>query len=275
MVQICNQNPFVTAAGQQFVLDYFRNNINENITNYDTLKQFVIINETDLYSSKGEYETLFEGLLLSGKNSDDDIKKTFGYNIEHLMLQCYFNYANCNFTKDFYWYYHHYYGNCFVYNSGFDMHGNKVELKKATTFDFESGLHFQIFLGFQREKEFGNLYSFQYSKGAFISVHDQSVFPTKFEGFEAKPGVCSVFELNKVKTYTLPAPYSTCIFMEQADPYISKKLTELNLAYRQKICLDLCIQSKLSCSYFSKLKMNFYFLPFEVFIIENCGCHNS
>ncbi len=244
MVQICNQNPFATEAGQKFVYDYFRNNINESITDYASLKQFVTIDETDLYSPAGQYEKIFEDLLLQSKNLDDEKKKTLGYDIEHMMLQCYFNYANCNFTEDFYWYYHHYYGNCFVYNSGYDQHGNKVELKKATTFDFESGLHFQIFLGFREAKNFANLYSFQYSQGAFISVHDQSVFPTKFEGFEAKAGACSLFELNKVETHTLPAPYSSCVYMEQVDPHIYKKLKQLNLAYRQKICLDMCIQSK-------------------------------
>jgi hypothetical protein len=108
--QICNQNPFVSTIGRKFVLDYLRENLNENVSSYKTLREYATIEEENLYSKKSEYENLFEGVLIKAKNSNKSVQDSLGYTLDKLMLQCYFNYEKCDFTRDFKETYHHYYG---------------------------------------------------------------------------------------------------------------------------------------------------------------------
>ena len=163
-INICNQNPFVREKGQQFVRDFFSEFLNKSITDYQSFREHVYFDETNLYSKESQYEYLFENLLIAAKNLNKSNQENLGYSIEEKMLQCYFNYEMCNFSQDFVSYYHHYYGNCVAYNSMFNQNGERVDVKKGITFDFESGFHIQLFLGFSKNTS-ENLYSFQYSKG--------------------------------------------------------------------------------------------------------------
>jgi hypothetical protein len=133
------------------------------------------------------------------------------------------------------WFYHRYYGNCFTWNTHFDENKAWVGIKEALTFDFESGLHMQIFLGFPPLNASEKMYSFSYSKGAFISINNQSYIPIEFEGFEAKPGLCSIIQLKKTHTTKLTSPYSDCLNLNEEYSFIYNRMISLNYTYRQKV----------------------------------------
>ena len=74
----------------------------------------------------------------------------------------------------------------------------------------------------------------------------------EFEGFQIKPGVCTLLELNKVVIKRLPKPYSNC--QTESNSFLFNRMKKLKYVYRQKVCLELCVQK---------------------YILDNCGCHNS
>jgi hypothetical protein len=99
-VSVCNQNPFTTATGRQFALDYIREVVNESsISSYDDLKQFAFIDEVNLFSDESKYKDFFEDMVIQAKHVAEN-RKSFGYKIDEIMLQCYFNYEKCNFTRE-------------------------------------------------------------------------------------------------------------------------------------------------------------------------------
>ena len=63
---------------------------------------------------------------------------------------CRFNQYPCNFTKDFHWTYIYKYGNCFEFNSGYDMNNQEVELKRQNSIGEISALIFDIHISFSQ-----------------------------------------------------------------------------------------------------------------------------
>ena len=68
------------------------------------------------------------------------------------------------------------------------------------------------------------------------------MIPIKFEGFEIKPGFCTVIELNKIISNHLPYPYSNCRMEKDIDSFIYERMKKLNYSYTHKLCLEMCVQ---------------------------------
>ncbi len=99
-VSVCNQSPFTTQSGRSFALNYLREVTNvSNLSGYIDLKQYAAIDETNLYSDESKYKEFFEDMVVQAKHVVED-RRNFGFRIDEIMLQCYFNHVKCDFTRE-------------------------------------------------------------------------------------------------------------------------------------------------------------------------------
>ena len=70
------------------------------------------------------------------------MQKSFGVAFETFIMSCKFDGIACDLQKDFYWWYHAFYGNCFAYNSG-----KYQALAQSTTSGWDYGLQMELNTG--------------------------------------------------------------------------------------------------------------------------------
>jgi hypothetical protein len=169
-IKFCNINPFVTNYSVLWANDiYGISNLNENFLN-----QAPFDNETDPFITQSKYFISIKSgsylLNLNYAKLNQTEKRKFGYLIDDIMLTCTNKLIPCNKTNDFKYTSDFKDVNCFTYNSGFNMNGEKVEIKESTQTGIESGLSFELLLP-KSASESNDLFSTQY--GYQISISDQ------------------------------------------------------------------------------------------------------
>ena len=120
-VTICNKNPFTSRNAFEFLSE----------SNFLNMSR---INETlngDRTLANQYFARLRAGLFGQIQNMPDEKKKKFSHDLNDTLLSCLFSYQPCN-SDDFEWKWDSNYGNCFVFNSGFNSSGQKVELRKSS-----------------------------------------------------------------------------------------------------------------------------------------------
>lgn len=240
MVSFCNLNPFTTPQANEYILNYFNNEYKANFTSLDDLLS--AINETDQ-----DYEFLLAQVVDS--SFPESTKKSFGYTIDDIVLECKFNRSKCNSTE-FEWFYSSSYGNCYKFNSGFGSNGQAIPLRYFYTSGPDSGLSLELFVG----SSSSSLFSYYENSGLKIFITNQSVIPTNDEGLQAPTGFSTNIIIKKEILINEPMPYSSCERLEEfKNSELIFYIKSLNKTYRQKDCLELCFQKA---------------------TIEKCGCYD-
>ena len=98
------------------------------------------------------------------KNFTDENKKRLGHSLDDIMFSCVFNNVECT-SDDFVWKFDRYYGNCYVFNSGFNKSGERVPLKKSYISGSLYGLQIQFYIGYNEKLNFINSF---YGAGGYI-----------------------------------------------------------------------------------------------------------
>ena len=97
-----------------------------------------------------------------------------------------------------------------------------------------------------------------YENGAYIIITNQTTLPSSTEGISVAAGTMTNVQLAKKFSNRLPTPYSECrddLKSPSAfDSFFYKKTFESGYAYKQKDCLNLCVQD---------------------YLIRMCGCADS
>ena len=114
----CNLNPFDNTLARPYIdatlarhnLSYV-SNVNAININPETVKYLLKAN------------------IAADKNLTTEQIKSFGYSFNSFLLSCYFNNEICG-EKDFIWFYDFVFGNCYTFNSGYDLNGNRIPIKK-------------------------------------------------------------------------------------------------------------------------------------------------
>jgi hypothetical protein len=109
-VSICSLNAFMTPNATQFVKKILE--INQVIDPNDPDKTFNSLFADSLLTFK-----YLIGTYSYNPNISDDVRRSFGYDINDMLLSCLYNLRPCS-TNDFVWYYDVLYGNCFRFNGG-------------------------------------------------------------------------------------------------------------------------------------------------------------
>ncbi len=124
-VLICDSNPFTTLESQ-FLLDQMMNLITFNKRDYigynntgiglDKLgfynyyfpqKELLLSIDLNQFASTLAFEPTFTNLQ----------RKSLGWNLSEVLINCKFNGFDCDISKDFEWYHSFQYGNCYHFNT--------------------------------------------------------------------------------------------------------------------------------------------------------------
>ena len=240
-VTVCNLSTF----DKRFAQNYIDNVLEINNISY--------VHNISLIDIKPE---MVNNLIKSSITNDSHLSKndvkTLGYSLEYMLLTCQYNNNDCS-SKDFVWRYDFNYGNCYTFNSGFDLNGQKIPIKKISEAGSDKSFKLELFLG-------DEFYQSEYAlnSGARVLIHNQSITPIyQSEGKDVASGYLTNIGVTRSFYTKLSNPYSDCIKeatkIESYDSRYYKAMFEiLNMsAYRQKNCLRLCqqeyIKNKCNC----------------------------
>ena len=128
-----------------FVVNQNSENFANKILNPDFLDKPIVDFKTSRY---------FVSYMSSNPDFNDTIKRSFGAELEDMLVECTFNLIRCNLS-DFEWFYDTYYGSCFRFNS------NKTkQLSKKGKHD---GLDMKLYI----PKPYGKKNTLSERKGVF------------------------------------------------------------------------------------------------------------
>lgn len=107
------------------------------------------------------------GVMMS-QNFTDEQRSKLNPSFDDFVYLCYFNGDWCD-RNNFVWKFDRFFGNCWVFNSGYNQSGHKVDLKQSS---FSNGLQITFYVGFDdRLSPFNS-----YGKGGFAKVENSSFF---------------------------------------------------------------------------------------------------
>ena len=123
------------------------------------------------FCNLNKYTTEYGFNTDDGNNLTIEQRKLLGHNLDDILINCWFNYQECN-TSDFIWSYDKKYGNCFSFNAGLDFLGNKNTLKQSAFVGSNFGLYMVLYVNFyEKLLEFN---SKKNGMGALIRIENSS-----------------------------------------------------------------------------------------------------
>lgn len=232
------------------------------ICNLNTLKTFnsSIYNQLAVLENKSSiYLKKFNSLVYTRfvlrtvkaymKHLDLEQKKSYGIDLEEMLMSCRYNGENCN-KYDFKWFFSYDYGNCYTFNF------NQSNLKYVGKNGVRNGLILELYIGNSSLDEIGVI-----EKGIKVIVHNQSVTPMPLdEGLDVSPGSTTNIAISRVYLNKLSNPYSSCLNDLSANTNNPSDLMKIiffklnQTEYRQKLCEAMCYQNN---------------------VIKKCNCYDT
>ena len=234
----CNINPLMTNASEKIVEDLLP------LFGYNSSMVIIDFRVQSYFFGSANLAALLNS---SDPSFGDEKRKQLGYNLANSLFLCLYNGEFCR-LDEFEWYFDLSLGNCFRFNTGRDSYGIQAKLKESVKAGPSNGLSLQFYL-----KPSSNKYSFAFSEGMRVFVHNNSIIPSFSEGVNVEPAKITDIAIQRTFIQKEPYPYSDCIDLNNFDSDYYKFIIGLNRTYRQQDCFDLCLQKK---------------------IIENCSCYD-
>jgi hypothetical protein len=206
-ITFCDNNPFSTLRAEEFMHNI---SIMNNITDHET-----IFNLAKIYASSD---------LLS-----DEERKSFG----NLRFNCISRVGRCQ-INDLHWYWSFDHGNCFQFNSGFNLNNQRIDLVNITK-NGEDYFWISIY-------PIINLNNFvtTWNSGLVVFVHNNTFDP--LEKVFIETGKETVISVKRTFTQKCASPYSDCIDLKSYKSDLYDYIIKSNRTYRQEDCFELCIQ---------------------------------
>jgi hypothetical protein len=150
-----------------------------------------------------------------------------------------------------------FYGKCYRFNSGKNIHNESIDLLNSTLSGYPSRLKINFYLEVSDEENFGEL---------LINIHNHSSPPYDVEskGYWMQTGSWNFYEVERIFTEQLGEPYNDClkdVNLFKQNKTIIKYIRESNRTYSQNDCYYLC--SHLYALEESKCKCNSNLKDFE------------
>ena len=249
-VTICNANMFTSEASLQ-LLKMANTIVQSDLSVFDAQKMALL----DLATT---YDFIRSIILVgvgmaSSKNFTDEQRQQLGHDFKDILLSCTFNYQPCS-VADFIWTFDPTYGNCYVFNSGFNSTGHKVELRRSSVAGSLFGLQIKYYAYYHENLTLFN--SYHGGTGALIRI-DNSSYKTdhNLDGIRVSTGFQTNIAMQRAFKFTMPKPYSNCEVDENSDKTVGSELYKLIAAsqyeYTQQLCFEQCYQKQ---------------------VIEDCNC---
>jgi hypothetical protein len=267
-VTLCNRNMFQSEYALNFLkeinremfphidmfdADKFESNLNDN---------FIMLYAWQIYN---------RSLSIIHTNFTDEQQKRLAHDSNDLIFNRHFGFETSLSRFDYFWYFDRIYGNCYVFNSGFDMSGkNRVNLKTTNVPGPNGGLSLDYYVGFHQNLTLFNALSSGIlekisagAQGAVIRIENNTFFTDASfteNDIHVVPGMQVSIKIHRSFEYSMPKPYSNCdISNEDAyqvdfirTNYLYRLFaTNALYQYTRQACLIQCYQQR---------------------IIQNCSC---
>ena len=178
------------------------------------------------------------------------IRKSYGYQIENMLVSCTFNYNPCS-ASSFTYYYDPNLGNCYTFNKGLYDNGTLYPINNVTIPGLAYGLTLELFLGNPPNETV-----YEYNDGVIVSINNQTSLPfTEGDIMKAAAGEETDLIVRRNFINKLPSPYGNClkdttINSSFSSVFFDYIVNTLGYVYSQKYCYSLCIQNQImnSCS---------------------------
>jgi len=125
------------------------------------------------------------------ENVTDDERKQLGHSLDDILFSCLFNNQPCG-PNDFVWHFDRYFGNCFIFNAGYnETTGEKANIKKSLLSGSQYGLELQYYVGFNEKL---SLLNSIFSRGGFAKIENSSfLLDDSLDGIQLTPGDAKIF----------------------------------------------------------------------------------
>jgi hypothetical protein len=239
-ITICNNNQFCTLKAIEFLKQINRQvQPDLDIFNQTQLSQMSI--ESKEKTIRFVYNAAVARML--SKNFSDEQRKSLGHSLDEILYECKFNNQKCT-SNDFKWKFDRYYGNCFVFNSGFNASGHKVDMKRSLMPSSVYGLQISFYIGFHKNL---SLFNSIYGKGGYLRIRNASMMEDdSLDGIFLTPGLNPSISLERKFVFHLPKPYSFCDLENSNGGRVNVDSSLFNLihhsafAYSQQFCFNQC-----------------------------------
>lgn len=240
-ITICNKNQFLTGQALNHVQNVMKREGIADIANntlFATLSNSVstmILNLNNL-----RYTAAMETNVA---NVSESLRRSYSNSFNETVLFCMFKTGECT-ENDFVWRYMVDFGSCWAFNSGFDRHGNRMDIKLVNKPGQFDGLQMLLYLGVPDDER-----TLTKDVGAHIFIHNNTVLPNLYEGLSISTGHSSNVVLTKTFQDYLPSPYNECFeeldSLDDFDSSIYRYMIQSNFTYRKRECFFLCYQEKM------------------------------
>ena len=204
-VTFCNINFFTTKYAHEFL-----SQINSSYNFVQNESLYESLNSTEINRFYFEVKS-----LIRDKKITNETLQKLSHSLDDILFGCSFNFKNCS-SKDFIWIFNRHYGNCYVYNSGFDSQGNKVDSLANTSFSGSAyGLYLEIYVkSYEKLSLFNSVWVHNSgSMGGLVRLSNNSRFEeqTYFnDGIKLASGFQTDVQVERVLRSMKPKPYSNC-----------------------------------------------------------------
>jgi len=255
-VTICNVNPFTT----QYAMEFLKK-VNMEINPYVDIFNQDQMNKLDFSFKYYLISNIFDAATYKMNKLNETEKKKLSHSFEEILVpfSCYFNLKTCS-TDDFVWHFDPWFGNCWIFNSGYNRTVHRVPLKMSSFPGDSYGLKMSLYVNFfENLTSINSLPSFGGGLGALIRI-DNSSYKTNYiimDGIRLPGGdSTSVSVMRSFKSF-YPQPYSNCLIDNLTKVKFQSDLFDLihKTAYRytQPMCFMQCLQRTLilecNCTY--------------------------
>ena len=281
-ITICNKSPFTSEYSIEFLIQLFQNLTNKttneniidtslfnfnneqinNISDFNNNTKF--ITRLEFFNNLFKNDMLFNLALTTAASNQltDNQRKRLSYSLDEMLINCKFVSLSCK-SSDFEWYYHFYYGNCYVFNSNIV---NKVDTNKSNNdslienrkfvngYGLPHSLQLELFVGIpdMYPNDLNDL-------GVKIIINNRTSFPLIGKDLDLNVGTLSNIAIDRIIVDKLKKPYSDCDFdlreatIDSFDSELYKLMFSSKYAYRYVDCMVQCYQR---------------------YLINNCKCYD-
>ena len=242
-ITICNNNQFTTVYAIEFIRGI--NQLVEptvDIFNDSQMSQLSYVNKSYLINTI--YTAAISKML--SKNVSDEERKKLGHSLKDILFACLFNNQPCG-VDDFVWKFDRYYGNCYVFNSGFNGSGQTADKKMSLIAGYTYGLQLEFYVGFHANLSLFNSIA---GKGGYVRIENSSYLnDDTLDGIFLTPGLSPSISIQRKFDFYLPKPYSNCDIAEESPGLYNSDLYDRiyysPYTYTQQLCFTQCFQKRL------------------------------
>ena len=221
-------------------------------------------------------------LDIVNSNFTNEQKKLLAHNLDDLLINCKFNSKPC---REFIWYFDSFYGNCYMFNTGFNSSGHVIDFETTTIPGAGFGLSLDFYVGMHENLTlFNGLNSKTF--GAIIKIENNSYLVDngyELENIRVAAGLETFIKVHRSFEFSLPRPYSNCdIPNEEEASYLEENFfyrlfLDSPYQYTRQGCFVQCYQQRLiqTCNCSDQRLMSLFA---DTSVCAGCtqlNCHHS